>query len=374
MDTDQKTLITPSQEAPCDNWIAEGERLHQARQYKESLKYFQKAVEAEPQNPLAWHLHAQALVMCLKYQDAVVSCSKALELDSRNAATWFLKSFAHGALNEYPEALESCTRGLEIDPNNSMVWCTRGQYLYALGRLEEALESFGAALKMSPDNAYCITVTEKIKKWLKRDGRDIEAANRVIAFLQQGGYQEALTSYSESLKLDPRSITKSFNKDYALAHLENPEKMLKDLEKTRTQDQPKISLDLSQKEFEFGREVWIEVTLKNSGNTPARDITFHFPPEVSIKQLDIAPEMLQQLKIGAKSVDLDAVPELLPGNQAKKLVSLTANHLGQVSLDTAFNLRTCGEPNKTGRPFAGSVFSSQTNSCPLSPAISCSGG
>ncbi len=336
MDTEQKNKQKEPEKTARD-WIAEGDAFYKARQYKDALAAYSKAVETLPDNALAWHNHAQSLVMCLKYPESVVSCAKALELNPKNAATWFLKSFAHGVMGQYQEALDSCTRGLEIDPSNKMVWCTRGQYLYALGKLEEALESFGTALKMSPDSEYFKEVNEKVKKWLQRDGQSQETANRIIAFLQKGGFQDALTSYKESLKVDPRSVSKTFEKDYALAHLVNPEKMLKDLEKTRINDQPQIVLEIAQKEFEFSRETWVEITLSNRGKTPARDITLAFCSDVVVKQLDISPEMLQRMKLGDKTANLDIIPELAAGNQVKKLISLTPARLGQVDLEVQVN-------------------------------------
>ncbi|MBN1190652.1 MAG: tetratricopeptide repeat protein [Dehalococcoidales bacterium] len=319
------------------DWMAEGDAYYKEHQYKEALNSYTRAVEEQPQSALAWHNHAQALVMCLKYPESVISCGKALELNPKNAATWFLKSFAHGVMGQYQEALDTCTKGLEIDPSNNMVWCTKGQYLYALGRLEEALECFGTALKMSPDNEYFQAVNEKVTKWLQRDGQSQEAANRIIEFLQKGGYQDALISYKESLKVDPRSVSKAFEKDYALAHLVNPEKMIKDFEKTRVTDQPQLTLELAQKEFEFSRETWVEVTLSNRGKTSARDITLSFCSDVVIKQLDISPEMLQRMKLGDKTANLDVIPELLAGNQVKKLISLTPAKLGQVDLEVQVN-------------------------------------
>lgn len=322
---DQKTL-------PVNNWLIQGDEFKKARQFKDALKCYEKAVETEPANPKAWHGKAEAQVMCLKYTEAIETCAKAAELNPSNAAVWFLKSFSHAALGQYQEALDSSNKGLQLDPNNKMVWCTRGQYLYALGRLEEALESFGNALRMSPDNDYFKEVTAKVTKWLQRDGQSAEWADSVMSFLRQGGYKEALDKYQESLKLDPRSVSKAFEKDFALAHLENPEKLMKDLEKSKVKDQPQITLEFSQKEFEFSRESWVEITLTNKGKTPARNLSFSFSSELSMKLLDISPEALTQAKQD-KSLDLDAIPELSPGNQVKKLVSLMPTKLGQVSVE-----------------------------------------
>jgi tetratricopeptide (TPR) repeat protein len=330
--TKNKTTVSGDPLKSADTWLIEGDNFHKIRQYKDALICFEKATEIEPGNARAWHGKAEAQVMCLKYTESLESCTKAISIDSNNAKTWFLQSFAQGVLGQYKEALDSCTKGLDLDPSNKMVWCTRGQYLYALGRLEEALESFGKALKMNPESEYFKEVTTKITKWLQRDGQSPEWARTVMNFLQQGGYKEALETYQDSLKVDPRSVTKAFEKDFALAHLENPEKILKDYEKTKVQDQPQLHMELSQKEFEFSRESWVEVTLMNRGKTPARDLSFNYSSEVVVKPLDVSPDVINQIKQN-KTVDLDTIPELSPGNQVKKLISLMPKVLGQFSLE-----------------------------------------
>jgi serine/threonine protein kinase len=346
MVTDQnKAKSTPkpaakaaSAAAPANgSWMADGDKLYKARNYKEALNCYNQAVALEPQSVAAWYNKSQALVMCLKYPEAIEACQKTLELDPKHALTFFLKSFAHGVLGQYQEALDAATKGLEIDPSNNMVWSTRGQYLYAMGRLEEALESFGTALKMSPDNVYFQEVTNKVKKWLQRDGQSPEWAEQVMSFLKKGGFSDALAAYQESMKVDPRAVTKTFEKDYALAHLTSPEKLLKDFENTKAKDQPQIAIELSQKEYEFSREAWVEVVLINSGKTAARDLVFTFSQDVTMKQLDVSPEQIAALKTGGGSVNLDAIPDLPPGGRFKKLVSLTPAKLGQIALEATLN-------------------------------------
>jgi len=327
-------LAAPAASSP-DRLLIDGEQLLQEHRYKEAWQVCIQATEAAPGNGKAWHARAQAEVMCLKYPEAIESCGKALAINPKNADTYFLKSFSHGVLGQFQEALDSISLGLEIDPENKLIWFTRGQYLYALGRLEEALTSFGTALKLSPDSDYLKEVSEKIKKWLARDGKSSEQIEKVLAFLQQSSSSHLTNAYKESIKVDPRAVSKAFQKDYALAHLQNPEELLKKYEQTRVQEQPQITMELSQRDFEFSRETWVEVTMGNKGKSAARDLNFHFSSEVNMKHMDVTPEMIQQAKIAdkPKNLDLNAIPELAPGNQVKKFVSLTPTKVGQIALE-----------------------------------------
>ena len=69
--------------------------------------------------------------------------------------------------------------------------------------------------------------------------------------------------------------------------------------------------------------------------TAARDVTFQFSSEVNIKHMDVSLEVIQQAKTldRPKTLDLDVIPELAPGNPVKKFVSLTPTKLGQIALE-----------------------------------------
>lgn len=228
-----------------DSLLTNGEQLLKAHPYKEALVVCLKASEINPRNCKVWHARARAEVMCLQYSEAIESCRKALELHPPNAEIYFLKSFSHGVLGQFQEALEAINLGLKIDPQNKLVWYTRGQYLYALGRLEESLTSFGTALKLSPDSEYLKEVTEKIRKWLTRDGKSTDEIEKVMTFLQQGANAQITSAYIVASKVNPRAVSTAFQKDYALTHLQNPEELLKNYERTKAMDQPQIILELS---------------------------------------------------------------------------------------------------------------------------------
>ncbi len=341
MVTGQNQSKTPSATPPLPSpplpvsgsWMTDGELFFKERRYKEALNCFNQAVASDPVSVTAWYHQAQSLVMCLRYPEAIQACVKTIEMDTQNAPAYFLKSFAHGVLGQYQEAFDAVTQGLAIDPNNNMMWSTRGQYLYALGRLEEALESFGTALKMNPENAHFQEVTGKIKKWLQRDGQSPEWAEQVLNFLKQGGFQDALCTYQDSIKVDPRAVATAFNKDYALAHMSSLENMMQEFANNKAQDQPQILLELSRKEYEFGREAWVEVLLANNGKTTAQGIVITFGQGVNIKQPDVSPEPAALLKNGGKPLQPDAIPDLPPGGTLKRLVSLTPTTIGQLPLD-----------------------------------------
>ncbi|MCX5998554.1 MAG: tetratricopeptide repeat protein, partial [Chloroflexi bacterium] len=240
------SLASKSQEQPLPvdgaspgELIDRGNALRKEGKHQQALEYFEQAAWLSPRDGNAWRCKADSLAMCFRYEASLQSCEKALEINPSDAEAWFLKSFALEMLGKYEEALESNAKSLEIDPGNKIAWVNKGQYLYALGRLEEAMESFGAALKIDPGSKYAKDVEDKVRAWMQREGGSDETIKQVIGFLQRGRCQEALKSYGDALKVDPREKEQSFSKDYALAHLKSPEKMLEEFQKQQEEIQPR---------------------------------------------------------------------------------------------------------------------------------------
>jgi len=233
----------------------------------------------------------------------------------------------------------------------------RGEYLYAIGKLEEALESAGRALGIDKESLYAKTVREKVSKWLQREGLEDEKVKQVMALLAQDGYTEALESYKQGLEVDARSAAKSFEKNYALAHLENPEKLLEEHVKAKREHQPQILLELGQKQLQFGTSSWTEVTLQNKGNAPARDVRFDFLDKVRVQFLEGDSEAMAKGQQHHETIELGLVTELQPGEQTSKLISILPEESGYFALNVAVTYTdSWGEQHRKEVPLWVNVF------------------
>lgn len=294
--------------------------------------------------------------MCFQYTECAASCDKALEIEPTEPATWFLKSFALEMLGRFEEALESCDKGLEIDPENIVGWCNKGRYLYSLGQLESALQTFSTALNINPQSEYAREVEDKIKKWLQREGQNDEWIQKVLHFLQRGRHNEALDSYQSALDTSPRSIDESFSKDYALAHLQNPEKIMVEYEREKKAQEPEIHMELAQNQFQFGSWSWVEITFSNRGKGEAVNLTYDFPSEFKVKYLDVDPEAQLSGQHDLEQ-DLQRIPKLEGGDYKIRLVSLLPTRIGDYPLDVQISYAdTWGTQHRTTKSLWVSVF------------------
>jgi len=312
--------------------IEQGDALSKDGKYQQALECYGQAAWLDPKDWKAWRGKAESLAMCFRYEPTIESCEQALEINPSDSETWHLKGFAYEMIGRYQEALESCNKGLEIDPNNNVAWVTRGQYLYSLGRLEDAMESFGTALKMDPDSSYAKEVKGKVMQWLQREGGSDELIKEVVAFLQRGNYQDALKSYDEALRVDARDTNTAFNKDYALTHIQNPEKLMEEYAKAQEEIQPQFELEFSQKELKFGAEAWVDLTVENTSDALARDVNCVFPQEVRVKYMDVDPEVMRRDE-GSAVADMGCISELKPKAKKTRLISILPMKAGHFPLD-----------------------------------------
>jgi tetratricopeptide (TPR) repeat protein len=136
-----------------DAWSNKGAALGKLGKYDEALKCFDKALEIDHQNALALNGKCAVLLSLGEYKSALEYCDKTLEVTPVLAEAWANKGGVLYKLCEYDEALKYFDKALELNPELEQVWLGRGSALGDLDRDEEAFECFDEVLKINFDNS-----------------------------------------------------------------------------------------------------------------------------------------------------------------------------------------------------------------------------
>ena len=94
--------------------------LTDARRIQEAGEYFRRAVEAEPQNPVAlsnlgtWHFNQE------NFEQAAAYLEHAVETDPKYTGAWENLALAYARLDQAADAVRAAKRVMEIDPGNAM--------------------------------------------------------------------------------------------------------------------------------------------------------------------------------------------------------------------------------------------------------------
>ncbi|WP_135605447.1 tetratricopeptide repeat protein [Methanococcoides sp. NM1] len=146
-------------------------KMQVINQYKESITYFDKALEIEPNHADAWNNKGLTLDKLNEFENASESFDKALEINPDDADLWnnkgnTIKNLANynseraitkyaiiQANDQYKESITYFDKALEIDPNHADAWNNKGFALFSLSSYPEALECFDKSIELNPDNA-----------------------------------------------------------------------------------------------------------------------------------------------------------------------------------------------------------------------------
>jgi tetratricopeptide (TPR) repeat protein len=250
---------------------------HFNKNLNESLQYFDKAIEINPQFAEAWYNKAIVLGEVGRYEEAITAYDTAFSINPQieHAEAWCNKGTAFLHLGRYEEAITAYNTALSINPNleNAGVWTNIGVTLFNLGMYEGAIAAYGRAIKINPQfaEAWCNKATalghldqyeeaieaydkafsinpqlESAEAWynigtalckVDRCEESIEAYdkamemdpqtehvgawyNKGLAFDNLGRYDDAIAAYERAIKIDPQFAEAWCNKATALGHLD----------------------------------------------------------------------------------------------------------------------------------------------------------
>ena len=199
------------------DWLEKANCLHNLERYDEALESFDRAIELDPKDQLAWALRGDVLDNLKRYEEALVSFDRAIKLGATYHSVWVLRGNVLNNLERYDEALASLDRAIELDTNDPWDWNNRGNVLNNLKRYDEALESFDRAIELDANYQWAWANRGNVLNKLKRYDEALESFDRAIeldanyqfAWVKQGEvlnnlkrYDKALESFDRAIELD----------------------------------------------------------------------------------------------------------------------------------------------------------------------------
>lgn len=167
--------------------LQDAHRLYTQRRLKEALTLYDRAVQTDSLNALAWQGRGLAQAQIGQHREALASFERALQLDSRLVISLTGKGTALNILHRNQDALEAFEQAIQLEKDAVSAWNGKGAVLSALGQPEQALQAFEVALHFDPRLAQA---------W----------GNKGLVLRQLRRYSEALRAFDEALKLDPNSV------------------------------------------------------------------------------------------------------------------------------------------------------------------------
>ncbi len=139
-----------SKKEASEDLVKRGEDAANKSNYEQALKYFERAIEMDPQNDFAWGDRGLMLDKLDRKDEAIESFSKALMIDSSNPITWHNKGLTLIKSNRLEESIECFNKAIALNEKYAKAWYNRGRALALLGNESEGQKSFDTAKKLDP--------------------------------------------------------------------------------------------------------------------------------------------------------------------------------------------------------------------------------
>ena len=156
---------------------------------------FRRALEINPNYPVARMGYAHLLSDLGRHQEALDEVDRALRLDPLSSFAGTLKGHFLFHARRYPQAIDQLHRTLEIEPNFWVGQITLGKNYERAGRYEEALEAFRKAGEFSGGNSETISLSGFTYAMSGRRGE----ADRMLRELEAMSEQRYVPPYNVAL-------------------------------------------------------------------------------------------------------------------------------------------------------------------------------
>jgi tetratricopeptide (TPR) repeat protein len=260
-------------------WTNKGYILNNLGKYDDSIQAYDKAIEIDPNDSPIWTGKGLVLSNCGKYHDAIIAYDKAIEINPDYPFAWTGRGLVLDNLGKYDEAIEAYNKAIEIDPNYSPTWTGKGLVLYKLGNYDDAIKAYDKAIEINPNSSLdwdnkglALYSLGKYDDAMRAYDRAIEIDHnnsfawndKGFAFYDLGKYEEALKAYDKAIEINPNYSLAWYNRARIHSIIDNKEQALSDLMRALELDSSYKEIARNDSDFE---ELWTNKEFKKLVNS-----------------------------------------------------------------------------------------------------------
>lgn len=172
-------------------WCVMGNCFSLQKDHETALKFFQRALQLDPQFTYAHTLCGHEYVAMEDFEEGLICYRKAIRLDSRHYNAWYGLGTIYFRQEKYELAEYHFRRALHVNSRSSVLHCYLGMALHALKKNGEALALLEQAIVADPKNP-------------------LPKFQRANVLMSEGRYHDALAELEELKELAPRESSVFF--------------------------------------------------------------------------------------------------------------------------------------------------------------------
>jgi tetratricopeptide (TPR) repeat protein len=201
--------------------VAQGDAFLLQGDAAAAIRYFDQAIQAEPQRSDGYAKRAAALANLGNIEAAVADYDQAIARDASDPQVYLDRARVQLIRKRSDLALADCNKALRLDPKLAMAYLYRANIHIARGEFDAAIQACDTLLIDSPKLASAYNnrgVAYRSKGDLARALADYNKAiefdtsfadahnNRGEIYLRQGDNEKAMADFTAALRIDPAKI------------------------------------------------------------------------------------------------------------------------------------------------------------------------
>ncbi|QKQ77382.1 tetratricopeptide repeat protein [Nostoc sp. TCL240-02] len=214
----------------------EGLDKYDAGNYEGAVEDFNRVIELDPKNALAYNKRGDAYYRLGDYEQAQADSSQAILLNPQDGNAYFDRGFAFSELGKYKEAIADYTQAIKLNSDDAYPYYGRGLARVQLKDNKGAIGDFSKAIALKPQYTEAYLQRGIIRRRLRLKQGAIEDFDTVIKINPSDAkayYQRALTQsinkqkyaalkdYTDAININPKYIEAYLNRGDVFSDLGN---------------------------------------------------------------------------------------------------------------------------------------------------------
>ena len=171
--------ISPNQTG---TWRIMGFFLWGLNRNDEAIEAFDRAIQLNVRNVLAWHYKGLVLLIDFeKFGESLECFEKVMQYDEKHVDARYYTAVALAGLKRKDEAIECCDEMMELAGNTSEAWARKADLLQNMNRKKKAIECYDEAIKLDRENIKLWRLKYEILSELKNFQKTIECIDEILA-------------------------------------------------------------------------------------------------------------------------------------------------------------------------------------------------
>jgi tetratricopeptide (TPR) repeat protein len=218
----QKTYTKAADVLSAEEYFTKGNNARENGFNELAIKYYQKALELNPNHAGAYNNMGIAYADLKNYHEAIWCYKKAIDIDPNYASAYNNMGVTYADLKNYYEAIRCYQKAIDIDPNYATTHMNMGNAYDILKNYDKAIRCFQKAIKIYPNYASAYHNMGRTYANLKNYHEAIRCCQKAIdidssiawaayigmavAYDNLKNYREAIRCYKKAIDLDPNDV------------------------------------------------------------------------------------------------------------------------------------------------------------------------